>query len=186
MTKASEKRILVVDDEPDIRNFLATCLEDVGFIVETAFDGVDALEKVEVFSPDLMTLDMVMPRMPGIKVLRELRKHEKWYKLPVIIITAHAHDDLGSDQMNKFMAYTANVRPKVIMEKPISPTNLTKTVCEILEVEWKGEEDINESLSSERNKLARLIHTADADTLREIREMLNEKKKNEVYWLGKV
>ena len=64
MTQASEKRILVVDDEPDVRNFLAACLEDAGFNVETAFDGVDALEKIEAFSPDLMTLDMVMPRMP--------------------------------------------------------------------------------------------------------------------------
>jgi CheY-like chemotaxis protein len=74
MAQASEKKILVVDDEPDVRNFLAACLEDAGFNVETAVDGIDALEKVEAFSPDLMTLDMVMPRMPGIKVIRELRK----------------------------------------------------------------------------------------------------------------
>ena len=42
MPLASEKRILVVDDEPDVRNFLATCIEDAGFLVETAIDGVDA------------------------------------------------------------------------------------------------------------------------------------------------
>jgi len=56
MAHASEKTILVVDDEPDVRNFLAACLEDAGFNVETAVDGLDALEKVETVKPDIMTL----------------------------------------------------------------------------------------------------------------------------------
>ena len=47
MTQSSEKKILVVDDEPDVRNFLATCIQDAGFIVDTAVDGQDALEKIE-------------------------------------------------------------------------------------------------------------------------------------------
>jgi len=183
MAQASEKKILVVDDEPDVRNFLAACLEDAGFIVETAVDGIDALEKVEAFSPDLMTLDMVMPRMPGIKVIRELRKQKKWAKLPIIIITAHARDDMGSDQIKEFMALTANVRPKFILDKPISPTNLIKTTCKILEVEWKGKEDITEDMSDERDKLARLIRQADSDTLRKIRDMLKDKKDKEPYFL---
>ena len=184
MTQRSEKRILVVDDEPDVRNFLAACLEDAGFIVETAFDGIDALEKVDAFSPDLMTLDMVMPRMPGIKVMRELRKHKKWAKLPIIIITAHAHDDMGSDQIKEFMALTANVRPKVILDKPISTTKLIKATCKILGVEWKGEKDVTEDMAAERSYLARLIHQTDSDTLKKIREMLNKKKKEEIYWLS--
>ena len=50
----------MVDDEPDVRNFLAACIEDAGFQVETAVDGVDALEKVEANPPDLMTLDIIM------------------------------------------------------------------------------------------------------------------------------
>jgi len=183
MAQASEKKILVVDDEPDVRNFLAACLEDAGFIVETAVDGIDALEKVEAFSPDLMTLDMVMPRMPGIKVIRELRKQKKWAKLPIIIITAHARDDMGSDQIKEFMALTANVRPKFILDKPISTTNLIKTTCKILEVEWEGKEDITEDMSDERDKLARLIRQADSDTLRKIRDMLKEKKDKEPYFL---
>ena len=183
MPQASEKKILVVDDEPDVRNFLAACLENAGFIVETAVDGIDALEKVEAFSPDLMTLDMVMPRMPGIKVIRELRKQKKWAKLPIIIITAHARDDMGSDQIKEFMALTANVRPKFILDKPISTTNLIKTTCKILDVEWEGKEDVTEDMSDERNKLARLIQQADSDTLRKVRDMLNKKKDKEPYFL---
>ena len=183
MAQASEKKILVVDDEPDVRNFLAACLEDAGFIVETAVDGIDALEKVETFSPDLMTLDMVMPRMPGIKVIRELRKQKKWAKLPIIIITAHARDDMGTEQIKEFMALTANVRPKFILDKPISTNNLIKTTCKILEVEWEGKEDITEDMSDERDKLARLIRQADSDTLRKIRDMLKDKKDKEPYFL---
>jgi CheY-like chemotaxis protein len=183
MAQASEKRILVVDDEPDVRNFLAACLEDAGFIVETALDGIDALEKVDAFSPDLMTLDMVMPRMPGIKVIRELRKQKKWAKLPIIIITAHARDDMGSEQIKEFMALTSNVRPKMILDKPISTTNLIKTACKILGVEWEGKEDISDDMSDERHKLAKLIHQADSDTLRKIRDMLKEKKDKEPYFL---
>ncbi len=182
MTQASEKRILVVDDEPDVRNFLAACLEDAGFNVETAFDGVDALEKIEAFSPDLMTLDMVMPRMPGIKVIRALRKQKKWAKLPIIIITAHARDEMGSDQIKEFMALTSNVRPRVILDKPISTTNLIKTTCKILGVEWEGKEDMNEGISEERGNIARLIHQADSDTLQKIRAMLKETKDKEPYW----
>lgn len=186
MAQASEKKILVVDDEPDVRNFLAACLEDAGFNVETAVDGVDALEKVDAFSPDLMTLDMVMPRMPGIKVIRSLRKQKKWAKLPIIVITAHARDDMGSEQVKEFMALTANVRPKIILDKPISTNNLIKAVCKILEIEWEGKKDMNEDLSGERGKIARLIHHADSDTLREISKILNEKKNKEPYWLGEV
>jgi hypothetical protein len=81
------------------------------------------------------------------------------------------------------MALTANVRPRVILDKPISTTNLIKSTCKILGVEWEGKEDITEDMSDERGKLARLIHQADSDTLRKIRDMLNEKKDKEPYFL---
>ncbi|MCP4670075.1 MAG: response regulator, partial [Desulfobacula sp.] len=61
MAKASEKTILVVDDEPDVREFLATCMKDAGFNVKLAEDGVDGMEKIIKYMPDLVTVDMVMP-----------------------------------------------------------------------------------------------------------------------------
>ena len=129
MAHASEKKILVVDDEPDVRNFLAACLEDAGFNVDMAVDGLDALEKVEVFNPDLMTLDMVMPGLSGIKVIRKLREKEKWANLPVIVITAHAHDEMGGDQIKEFTALTSGLRPRITMEKPISPVSSGLSIC---------------------------------------------------------
>ena len=175
MALASEKKILVVDDEPDVRNFLAACLEDAGFNVNTAVDGLDALEKVEVFNPDLMTLDMVMPGLSGIKVIRKLREKEKWANLPVIVITAHAHDEMGGDQIKEFSALTSGLRPRITMEKPISPTNLVKTICNILEVDPEAAEKVDTEFGSERGKIAKLIQETDSDTLRKIREVLNQK-----------
>ena len=62
---------------------------------------------------------------------------------------------MGSDQIKEFMALTSNVRPKMILDKPISTTNLIKTTCKILEVEWEGKEDTAEDISDERHKLAK-------------------------------
>ena len=175
MAHASEKKILVVDDEPDVRNFLAACLEDAGFNVNMAVDGLDALEKVEVFNPDLMTLDMVMPGLSGIKVIRKLREKEKWANLPVIVITAHAHDEMGGDQIKEFSALASGLRPRITMEKPISPANLVKTICKILEVDPEAVEGVDTEFDGDRGKIAKLIAETDSDTLRKIREVLNKK-----------
>jgi len=169
---AHEKKVLVVDDEPDVRSFLAACLEDAGFNVQTAVDGFDALEKIETYEPDLMTLDMVMPRMSGIRVIRQLRKNKKWSKLPVIVITAHAHDDLGEGQIVGFDAMTSGLRPQIIMEKPISPENLIKTIGRALSVEVEQEAVKGDTLSVEKRAIIRLLNQADLTTLKKIRNYL--------------
>ena len=120
MAHASEKNVLVVDDEPDVRNFLAACIEDAGFKVKTAVDGADALEKLEGDPPDLMTLDMVMPRVSGINLMRRIRSMEQFARLPVIVITAHAHDELGIEDIKDFNAFASGMRPRYMMEKPIT------------------------------------------------------------------
>jgi len=171
MAHASEKKILVVDDEPDVRNFLAACIKDVGFQVETAVDGEDALEKVEANPPDLMTLDMVMPRKSGIQVIRTLRKNERFKKLPVIVITAHANDEFGSDDIKDFYAFTSGLRPRHILEKPITPEKLVNAIAEILHVE---PEDASSQVSSERQELMQMIQQTDEDTLKRITEMLGK------------
>jgi CheY-like chemotaxis protein len=135
MAHASEKRILVVDDEPDVRNFLAVCIEDAGFRVETAADGQEALEKILADPPDLMTLDMVMPRKSGISLMRQLRGMEQFTHLPVIVITAHAHDEFGSEDFKGFIAFTSGLRPRHTMEKPITPQKLVAAISTILGVE---------------------------------------------------
>ncbi len=171
MAHASEKRILVVDDEPDVRNFLAACIEDAGFVVETAHDGEDALEKVNANPPDLMTLDMVMPRKSGIAVIRSLREDERFTNLPVIVITAHAHDELGSEDIKGFNAFTSGLRPRYTMEKPVTPEKLVRAIADILQVETAefaaGQED------SELKSLMDMVRESDEDTLSRIKDLLN-------------
>ncbi|KPA15304.1 chemotaxis protein CheY [Candidatus Magnetomorum sp. HK-1] len=174
MANASDKRILVVDDEPDVRNFLAACISDAGFQVETAVDGVNALEKVEENPPDLMTLDMVMPRKSGIRVMRALKENEKWSKIPVIVITAHAKDEFGSDDIKEFQAFATRHKPRITMEKPITPAKLVNTICDILSVE--PEKTTNQemgALSSDQSSILEMLNNANPETLQKIKGMLN-------------
>ena len=169
MAHASEKRILVVDDEPDVRNFLAACIEDAGFVVEMAKDGVEALEKVDANPPDLMTLDMVMPRKSGIAVIRTLREDERFINLPVIVITAHAHDEFGSEDIKNFNAFASGLRPRYTMEKPVTPEKLVKAIADILQVEI---EDIQSGEDAEYESVVKMVRQSDADTLSRIKDLL--------------
>ena len=90
MRKPEEVRVLVVDDEPDIRDFLASVLEDAGMTVETAENGKDALDRIQASIPDLISLDLVMPEKSGIRLIHELRKHPQWSRIPIVIVTGHA------------------------------------------------------------------------------------------------
>jgi CheY-like chemotaxis protein len=171
MAQASDKHILVVDDEPDVRNFLAACIEDAGFNVRIAVDGMDAMEKVKEKTPDLITLDMVMPRQSGIKFMREMRKHEEWADIPVIVITAHARDEFGTEDVKNFNTMLMRHRPKVMLEKPITPEKLVKAIGDILEVETGSEE----GTSDEKSALLGMIQNADPKTLEDIRNMLMKK-----------
>lgn len=174
MVSASEKRILVVDDEPDVRSFLAACIEDAGFVVETAVNGMDALEKVEANTPDLMTLDMVMPRKSGIEVIRTLRKNEKWAKLPIIVITAHARDEFGSEDIKEMNAFTSGLRPKYTLEKPVTPQKLVMSICEILGVESEMDLTVEKKSLSERDEVINLIKESDNETLGKIRNLFKK------------
>ena len=86
------KKILAVDDERHIVRLVQVNLERAGYQVVTAFDGKDALEKVEAEQPDLVVLDVMMPYMDGFEVLQNLRKNPSTRELPVIMLTAKAQD----------------------------------------------------------------------------------------------
>lgn len=83
-------KILVVDDEEHIVMILRDSLEFSGFQVVTAFNGVEALERVEKDHPDLVVLDIGMPKMDGWEVCRRLKGDKSTEHIPVIILTAYA------------------------------------------------------------------------------------------------
>ncbi len=174
MAKASEKKILVVDDEPDVRNFLSTCIQDVGFIVDTAVDGQDALEKIEQEIPDLMTLDMVMPRKSGIELIRTLRKNDKWAKLPIIVITAHAQNEFASEDIKSFNAFTSGLKPRRTIEKPVTPEKLVNTICDILDVEPETDIVDKKEITADEEKLLKMIREGDTEMREQIKNFLGD------------
>jgi phosphate regulon transcriptional regulator PhoB len=84
----TRKKILVADDEKDIVELVAFNLEREGFAVSRAYDGQMAWEKVNREKPDLVILDLMMPKVPGMEVCGRIRRQEKTSALPIIMLTA--------------------------------------------------------------------------------------------------
>jgi DNA-binding response OmpR family regulator len=84
----THKKILIVDDENVNLEFFEVMLSKLGFVVEEATDGIEALEKVKKFHPDLIILDNVMPRMSGWEVTKTLKNDPKYREIPIIMLSA--------------------------------------------------------------------------------------------------
>jgi len=85
---APAKRVLVVDDEPDIQDFVSMVLRGAAYAVDTASDGREALQKIESDPPDLVILDLMMPAMDGWAVLERLSREGKPAP-PVVVLSGH-------------------------------------------------------------------------------------------------
>ncbi|MCL2880137.1 MAG: response regulator, partial [Treponema sp.] len=83
----TRKKILIVDDEKINLDFFEVMLTKLGFVVEEANDGIEALEKVKKFFPDLILLDNVMPRMSGWEVTKQLKGDPKYHAIPIIMFS---------------------------------------------------------------------------------------------------
>ena len=87
MTRTAASKILVVDDEERIRTILAAILRGEGYLVETAADGIEALDRGTAFRPDVLVVDLQMPRMDGIETISRFK--ERVPHAAAIILTAH-------------------------------------------------------------------------------------------------
>ena len=124
---ADPKRILIVDDEQDIRTYLSTLLEDQGYTTVRAKDGVEAMQQVQTEIPDLITLDISMPEKSGIKFFRDLKSDERWKKIPVIIVTGVSED------FKKFISSRQQVpAPEGFVPKPINQEEILTIVKKLL------------------------------------------------------
>ena len=135
MQRAEDKTVLVVDDEPDVRNYLASILKDAGFNVLTAGDGEEALQIIRSERPDFISLDLVMPRKDGHRVLYELRKDKDLARIPVLIVTAHAQDDMGQPGLDDLLANKVISGPSVYLEKPVKPAGYVRCVQRALGID---------------------------------------------------
>jgi len=124
--KTKEKiDILLVDDEKDFVDAVRSLLEERGFNVRSANDGVRALEMVTENTPDLILLDIVMPKMDGIAFLKKLKEEEKTSKIPVIILTVR------DGQANRNIGLEAGAYEYI--SKPYDSIALLRQVRNILE-----------------------------------------------------
>lgn len=103
----SRQRILVVDDEPDLLTVLKIGLESEGYDVLTAEDGEQGLALARQFMPDLLLLDLMLPRLDGYKVCRALKFDERYKKIPIFILSARSGEtdrrlalELGADEFH--------------------------------------------------------------------------------------
>lgn len=115
----SKKRILLVDDEEDLRKMLAFRLEAVDYEVLQAVDGQEGLNKTRADKPDLIILDLMLPKLDGFKVCRMLKFDQKYKHIPVIMFTARAQksdEELGKE-MGADAYITKPFEPKALLEK---------------------------------------------------------------------
>jgi DNA-binding response OmpR family regulator len=125
MTDRGTPLVLVADDEEDIRALVAFRLQRAGYEVITAADGEEALTLATTRLPDLVVLDMMMPKATGLEVTRSLRGQDSTKDIPVILLTARAQE---ADVASGFEAGADDY-----VKKPFSPTDLQLRVQALLE-----------------------------------------------------
>jgi two-component system alkaline phosphatase synthesis response regulator PhoP len=126
--------ILIVDDDPDILDGILMILETQSYRLETARDGKKCMEMVEEEVPDLLILDLLMPRMDGWGVIREMRSNPRFASVPILILStviedaSHRRYELETGMAMDIQGY---------VQKPAKPTELLQRIEKLLAKEVK-------------------------------------------------
>ncbi|MEO1259256.1 MAG: response regulator [Bacteroidota bacterium] len=123
MNEFSNKKLLLVDDEPNILVPIEFLMKQQGFVVEKAFNGQEALDKMKNYTPDIVILDVMMPKMNGFEVAKHIRANEKFTATQIIFLTAK-----GTTQ-DKDTGYSAG--GEVYLTKPFDNDELVSIVTEM-------------------------------------------------------
>jgi len=121
------KKVLIVDDEPDVLTYVETVLEEDGYGFITAEDGEAGLSKAKAEGPDVIILDVQMPKKDGFQVFGELRRDAATKGIPVIMLTGvsgRTGIQFDKDTMGEYFGS----EPDAYIEKPIDPDALRETV----------------------------------------------------------
>jgi len=120
----SRKNILLIDDEKDFIVALTSLLEDQGYNVLSASNGIDGLQKIKMNAIDLIVLDIMMPKLDGYKVCRMVKFDKKYKSIPIIMLTARAHDeDIKTGK---------EVGADLYISKPVKPVILLDAIKKLL------------------------------------------------------
>ncbi len=126
--KKAKKKILVVDDERDIVEIICELLDDHGYETITAFDGQEAIEKIKALRPDGLVLDIKMPAVDGIGVIKFLRESPDLASMPVVVLTATQFVPEVRERFKNLDVHTW-------MAKPFEPEDLVAAVTQAVERE---------------------------------------------------
>jgi len=127
------KKVLNVEDDPDTRTFVSTVLEENGYIPIMAVDGEEGMEKVRKEKPDLILLDILMPRESGIKMYHELKTDPSMKDIPVVMLSAVSKRTFlrSTAALTEFGNETVP-EPQAYLEKPVEPEDLAEILKNIL------------------------------------------------------
>ena len=145
------KRVLVVDDEQSTRKYLSVVLREGGYDPVTACDGKDGMEKIKQSRPDLIILDVMMPKRSGLVLFKQLKKDDQYKEIPILMLTgasgvieemkAHEDETFESPYDNLRNAFRKAIqelrqdgliKPEIFVDKPVDPQVLLDKVRTLL------------------------------------------------------
>ncbi|MDJ0988232.1 MAG: response regulator [Desulfobacterales bacterium] len=127
------QKVLVVDDDPDVRLFSVTVLEENGYTPIEAEDGESGLKKIKAEKPDLVILDVLMPRQSGVRLYRELKTSKALKDVKVIILSGIAKKTFMRSQKALTEFGGAEIpEPEIYLEKPVEPDELADVIKKVL------------------------------------------------------
>jgi CheY-like chemotaxis protein len=131
--QGGRKKVLVLDDEPNVVAYLETLLQDNGYDTVSAGDGREGMEKARSEKPDLITLDISMPEESGIRFYREIKGDPDLAGIPVVIVTGVTGYGGKPEDFQKFISSRGKVPPpEGFVPKPIDRDELLKGVTSLL------------------------------------------------------
>ncbi len=148
----------------------------IRFDVMTASNGREALECVRKRRPDFISLDLVMPEKSGIRFLYELRRNRDWAKIPIMIVTAHARDDLGHADFEEIFSNKTMTGPLTYLEKPVKPDRFLQTVKRVLGLAPLEQDEGPGDEQRLRAEIASRLEVIDLATLKSIHDAMTRGK----------
>lgn len=145
------RRVLVVDDDPNTVRYLSVLLEEHGYDAVTACDGKEGLEKLKEAKPDLIVLDVMMPKKTGLTLFKQLKRDEQYKDIPILMATGVAgvieeledHKDETLEQPFDSLRETLKkviremrkdglVKPEMFLDKPVDPDSFVTKVNKLI------------------------------------------------------
>lgn len=128
------KKVLVVDDDPDVRLINKTVIEENGYTALIAEDGEQGLQIIKKEAPDLVLLDVLMPKQSGLRLYSQLKTNKSLEKIPVVILSGIAKRTFLRSQKALVEFGGAKVpEPEIYLEKPVESDELAKVIKDILD-----------------------------------------------------